>query len=90
MNVPAVANRTFNALSRDLAYLEIVERIVADLAAVADAADRARPVQEEIDRHNAEIFAHPLVREHSPCRAGCSSCCHTQLSVTGDEAELLA
>jgi len=37
-----------------------------------------------------EIFENLVARNEISCTKGCSYCCHTQVSVTQDEAELLA
>jgi uncharacterized protein len=36
------------------------------------------------------LFEDEIVQENVKCGKGCSFCCHTQVSVTRDEAELLA
>jgi Fe-S-cluster containining protein len=43
-----------------------------------------------VDEYNEVVFDHPLVKQLSPCKQGCTACCHTQVSVTEDEAYLLA
>ncbi len=50
---------------------------------------RSKLVHQLIDEYNIEVFAHPVVKELSPCKNGCSFCCHTQVSVTEDEATVL-
>ncbi len=90
MNVPAVAQRTFSTHSRDPIYMEIVRRMVQLLSGLKSGTDRARLVHQEIDAYNKEVFSNPVVKAHSPCTAGCSACCHTQVSTTHDEAQLLA
>ena len=37
-----------------------------------------------------EIFENPVAKSEVSCGKGCSYCCHTQVSITKDEAELLA
>ncbi len=52
--------------------------------------ERANFIHHVVDDYNREVFNHPLIDSLSPCRSGCSACCHTQVSITEDEAELLA
>ncbi|MDO9181420.1 MAG: YkgJ family cysteine cluster protein, partial [Bacteriovorax sp.] len=60
------------------------------LKKMASPLERARFVHHIVDDYNREIFAHPIVQKFLPCKVGCSGCCHTQVGVTEDEAELLA
>lgn len=89
MNVPAVAKKTFDQLKLIPEFLNIVNKVSKFLLKQPDAIKRARHVHDLIDTYNNEVFSHPLVRQLSPCKQGCSACCHTQVSVTEDEAALL-
>lgn len=51
---------------------------------------RAKIFHELVDDFVKEMTTHPLIIEHSGCQKGCAACCHTEVSVTPDEAELLA
>jgi Fe-S-cluster containining protein len=51
---------------------------------------RARFVYDQVNQYNQEILSDPIVEKHLTCKKGCSFCCHTQVSVTEDEATLLA
>lgn len=51
---------------------------------------RARMVHREIEEQMGQLFSDEVVQENVKCGKGCSFCCHTQVSVTRDEAELLA
>lgn len=51
---------------------------------------RARFAHQEIDRQIEVLFQDPAVARHSSCKRGCSACCHSQVSINQDEAELLA
>ncbi len=51
---------------------------------------RARLVHREIEDQMSQLFQDDLIRENVQCGKGCTFCCHTQVSVTRDEAELLA
>jgi len=37
----------------------------------------------------AALLDEPLVQKHVSCKKKCSACCHTQVSITSDEADLL-
>lgn len=89
MNVPAMAKKTFEELKNQIEYSSIINGIVDKLTKILSPIDRAKLIHQEIENYNQEIFSHPLVKEFSPCKMGCSACCHTQVSVTDDEAELL-
>jgi Fe-S-cluster containining protein len=89
MNVPAVAKRTFELLRNQPEFLSITDSVMTHLNKIKSNLERARFVHNMIDEYNAEVFSHPLLKEIVPCKTGCSACCHTQVSVTEDEAELL-
>jgi uncharacterized protein len=89
MNVPAVAKRSFEELRNHPDYTSIINYIVSALKKINSSLDRARYVHQAVDSYNDEVFSHPLVKQLSPCKKGCNACCHTQVSVTQDEAELL-
>ncbi|MEH0860558.1 MULTISPECIES: YkgJ family cysteine cluster protein [Halobacteriovorax] len=55
-----------------------------------DSAERAQLSHELIDESLQDIIADADVNELISCRKGCSACCHTQVSVNRDEADLLA
>lgn len=90
MNVPAIAKKTFEELRREAQYLKIFNFVTEALKSITSSLIRAELVHKIVDELNQETFAHPLVKEMSPCKKGCSACCHTQVSVTDDEADLLA
>lgn len=89
MNVPAIAKKTFEELRSNAELKGIVDSIVQHLLRLPTAIKRARFIHEVVDELNQEVFSHPLVQQFSPCKMGCSGCCHTQVSVTSDEAQLL-
>lgn len=69
--------------------MAIVHSILDHLRKITKPTDRAELVHKEVDNFNLEVFSHPLVKQFSPCKMGCDGCCHTQVSVTDDEAALL-
>ncbi|QDK42941.1 hypothetical protein DOM21_16075 [Bacteriovorax stolpii] len=89
MNIPAIAKNTFELLRNQPEFMNITESVVEHLNKIKSKLEKARFVHNVVDECNKEVFAHPLLKEFVPCKAGCSGCCHTQVSVTEDEAELL-
>jgi Fe-S-cluster containining protein len=90
MNVPAIAKNTFELLRNQPEFLSITQTVMNHLNKIKSSLERARFVHNMVDEYNKEVFAHPILKAMVPCKAGCSGCCHTQVSVTEDEAELLA
>lgn len=90
MNVPSIAKKTFEELKNQSQFMEVVRSVLDQLKKIQAKTDKARYVHQVVDEYNKEIFAHPLVQKFSPCKLNCTGCCHTQVSVTEDEAELLA
>lgn len=90
MNVPAIAQKTFIELRNRVEAMELVQFILKKLQKTHEPAKRARYVHRMVDELNEYIFNDPQIKTLSPCTSGCAACCHTQVSVTSDEAELLA
>lgn len=90
MNVPAIAKSTFELLRNQPEFLKITETMITHLNKIKSSLERARFVHNVVDEYNQKVFSHPILKELMPCKAGCTGCCHTQVSVTEDEAELLA
>lgn len=89
MNVPAIAQKTFEESKHSPELLTIVIDTLDELKKLKTPEERVEYVHSKIEEYNAEVFAHPLVQKLSPCKLGCSACCHTQVSVTDDEARVL-
>ena len=90
MNVPVIAKSTFELLKSQPEFLKITETTIFHLKKIKNSLERARFLHNVVDEYNTKVFSHPLLKELMPCKAGCNGCCHTQVSVTEDEAELLA
>lgn len=90
MNVPAIAKKSFDQLMGQPEFSAIVNFVLKHLSKLTSKIKRAQFIHQLVDEYNEEIFSHPLVKELSPCRKGCTACCYTQVSVTADEAEVLA
>ena len=89
MNVPAIAKKTFEELRDKAEYMAIIHFVTDSLKKLSSAFQRVDLVHQIVDEFNRGPFSHPLVKQMSPCKLGCSACCHTQVSVTDDEADLL-
>ncbi len=90
MNVPAVAQKTFIELKNRVEAMELIQFVLKKLNKNHDPVKRARYVHRLIDELNEHIFNDESIKALSPCTSGCSACCHTQVSITSDEADLLA
>jgi Fe-S-cluster containining protein len=90
MNVPAIALKSFNESRNSPELTAIVNIVIAELNKLSTPELRTAYIHQKIDEYNEEVFNHPLVKKFSPCKMGCSACCHTQVSVTEDEAHVLA
>lgn len=90
MNLPAIAKQTYDQLKEQASFAKITDFVIHHLKKISSPLERARFVHHVVDDYNKNVFSHPLVKEYSPCKAGCSGCCHTQVSITEDEAHLLA
>lgn len=89
MNFPAIAKQTYEKLRSQPAFSNITQFVIDHLKRISSPLERARFVHHVVDDYNREVFAHPLVQEFLPCKVGCSACCHTQVGITEDEAQLL-
>ena len=89
MNVPAIAKKSFVELKALPEFKAIYDFVCSNLALIPDSLTRAKVVHAIVEEFNKETFAHPLVSQLCPCRVSCTDCCHTQVSVTNEEADLL-
>jgi Fe-S-cluster containining protein len=90
MNFPAIAKKTYDLLRTEEGFAFITDSIIFQLKEIKHAITRARFFHNKVDEYAKDVFAHPIVKELSACKRGCSGCCHTEVSVTDDESELLA
>jgi Fe-S-cluster containining protein len=89
MNLPAIAKQTYDQLKEQAIFAKITDFVIHHMKRISSPLERARFIHHVVDDYNRSVFSHPLVKEFSPCKAGCVGCCHTQVSVTEDEAQLL-
>lgn len=69
--------------------MNIVRSTLSRLKKLPNPVKRARFIHKTVDDYVAGVFSDPMVKKLSPCGEGCSACCHTQVSITADEAFLL-
>ncbi|MCP4912250.1 MAG: YkgJ family cysteine cluster protein [Oligoflexia bacterium] len=90
MNVPAIAARNYEKLKGDLYFRKIVKFISTKVKKIKDPIKRARFFHQQIDEKIDEITNDEFVKNNISCKKGCSACCHSQVTVTRSEADLLA
>lgn len=87
---PALAIKTFERLKGAKVFAKIFNRLTSRLKTISSPVLRAKVVHKEIDYFVDEVLANPTAQANVKCKKGCSACCHTQVSITDDEAEVLA
>ena len=87
---PAIANQTYLQYRNDPALFKITKKLIKKLKKLKNRIERARSAHEEVEKHLRVLFEDPIVSRYVACKQGCSFCCHTQVSITQDEALLYA
>ena len=90
IRLPGVAKKTFENLKDQTFYRKITKGLVKKLRKAASPVKRARLAHRLIDEKLQKLFQDKTVQKHVKCSKGCTACCHTQVSVTEEEAQLLA
>lgn len=85
-----MAAKTYQRFRNDLHMLKITNEVMKRLKKISSPIKRARYVHKEVNKKLSALFQDPVVQKHISCRKGCSACCHTQVSISDDEASLLA
>ncbi len=88
--MPAVAARTFQEKRDDPSFFKLTKQVIKKLKKISDPIKRARRVHKEIDRALQPLLEDKLISDCITCNKGCTACCHTQVAITKDEAQLLA
>ncbi len=60
------------------------------LGRIDDPITRATKSHDYIESYMSQIMENDVVKKSLACGNGCSACCHTQVSINSDEAELLS
>jgi Fe-S-cluster containining protein len=90
MVMPAIAMRTYKMFEKDSTFRKLIKKMTTKLSKISDPVKRARYVHDKIDQEITAIMGNPGVKELVQCKKKCSACCHSQVAVTQEEAELLA
>lgn len=90
MNIPKVAYQTFIMLKNNSLF-EGIYRIAGKIMRKNIRPEKkAQWIHNEVDKQIAHLFEDQAVARHVSCRQGCNACCHSQVSVIQEEADLLA
>lgn len=87
---PAVAYRTYEKLKDQRGFKALFRQTLKRLRYYSSSIKRAKLIHHLIEFEVAELFKDKVVSENVSCKQACSACCHTQVSITQDEADLLA
>lgn len=87
---PQVALRSYLKLKEETLFLRFTQAVLTTLHKMLRPIERAKFIHEMIDHEMSELYRNEAVQRFTACQKGCSACCHTQVSVTSDEADLLA
>ncbi len=86
---PALAKQNFDRLKKSVPFTKLFRRLLLSLSRIPCGASRALASHQEIDTFIAEALKNPVAEKNLKCKRSCTFCCHTQVSVTQDEVELL-
>ena len=90
MRIPAIAAQTYDQCKNSPILGQIWKKMITAISKIGDPIMRIRFTHDAVDKSLEELFCNPVVSKHVSCKKGCSGCCYTQVSVTRDEAALLA
>lgn len=90
INFPQRAFETFNRLKNLEEFSEVYYFVKRILSKIDDPILRAKKSHQYVSNFTNEVLANPAAKKFVTCHKGCSACCHTQVSVSQDEAKLLA
>lgn len=89
-NLPAIASKTYESLKGHSKFRHIFDSFSHKIRKIKNSAKRVKFFHSSVDQSIEILLKDPLVSESITCRKGCSACCFTQVSVSKEEAELLA
>jgi Fe-S-cluster containining protein len=87
---PIIARETFNKFKHSQLFKEVAKKFLKNVKNATRAQKWAKIFHKEVQSHVNEVVESLDHPELIQCRKGCSACCYTQVSVTEEEAELLA
>lgn len=86
---PQVALRSYLKLKDYPQFLRFTQAVITTLSKILNPIERVRFVHDMIDQEMSDLNQNEAVKKLTACQKGCAACCHTQVSVTKDEANLL-
>ncbi len=89
-NFPQIALQNYLRLKDYPQFFRLTQAVLTTLTKMIRPQERADFVHDLVDQEMNELFKDPSVNLLTACKKGCAACCHTQVSVTSDEAEVLA
>src|SRR3989339_440706 len=90
INIPAIASRTYTRLKQEAHYSSLVQTFADKLKEIKSLFERVKFFHQKVDEAVNKVLSNEFVSPRISCRPGCAHCCYTQVSVTQDEAEILA
>jgi Fe-S-cluster containining protein len=90
MNYPMMAYKTFSELKDKPFYQKLINQISKKLLKQKTPVKKAIYIHKVIDEFITKLFEDKAVQKLTTCTKGCTACCHTQVTVTSEEADLLA
>lgn len=90
MDFPGIAYKTYQQWKSHPLMSNFFLSVLKKLNLQKNPIERARQFHSLVDDSIENLFENDLVSRSISCKVGCSGCCHTPVSVTSDEAQLLA
>lgn len=87
---PIIARETFYKYKDSQLFREVAKKFFKSLKKAARPQKWAKIFHRQVQEHVDEVIDNLDHPELIQCKKGCSACCYTQVSVTEEEAELLA
>ncbi len=77
-------------MKKEIRYSSLTNNIIDKLKGTRSFFERAKFFHREVDSALKSVIENNFVADKITCKKGCTHCCYTQVSVTQDEAEMLA
>jgi len=90
MDFPAIAYRTYQQWKNHASMSTFFYKVLRNLQGIKNPITKTRKFHQIINENIDSIFEDTTVTRSVSCKIGCSGCCHTPVSVTNEEAQLLA
>lgn len=90
MDFPAIAYKTYQQWKNNSSMSAFFFNVVRTLQSIKNPITKTRKFHQIINENIDSIFEDTTVTRSVSCKIGCSGCCHTPVSVSNEEAQLLA